>query len=122
MTYEEYKNAIDFLCIEYIQVTVDLKTEYDNFKNLNLITNAEEAFEWLDEFSDDINHDIIDTHVMFWLDPMVFELKNVYVLEERENLENRVVMHDEINTPMRQISLDYSSFVKLTSLVSSSKK
>lgn len=115
MTYEEYTKVIDFLCIEFLLVVINFETEYESFKNLDLITNADEVFEDLDEFYEGIDHDLIDTHVLFWLNPKTYELNSFLILEERDDLVNNTIMQDRVNTPKRQIVLDYSTFVNLIS-------
>ena len=115
MNYAEYKNVIDFLNLEFITIIVNLETEYEKIKNLDLIISADNAFKSLDKFIENIDYGLVNSYIIFWLDPNIFELKSYLILEDGDDLGNYSFMHEGTNNPKRQLVLDYSSFIKLIS-------
>lgn len=44
MTYEEFKKVVEFLDIKFVQVVVDIETEYSKFQELDLFSDQESKF------------------------------------------------------------------------------
>ena len=122
MTYEEFKKVVAFLDIEQIQVIVNLKKEYEKFKELDLITNMEDAFSYIDRLLDDekmieyvenFKYDL----AFFWLDHD-YKMISYMVSGSDEVIPANCIFHPRKNDPViKQLTLDYDSFIKLIAFV-----
>lgn len=130
MTYEEYKKVVEYLGIEQIQVIVNLKEEYPKFKDLDLVTNTEDAFLDIDSLLEDEKNskyveDFKYYYIFFWLDLdykmisyMVSGLDELIPVncsfKPRKN--DPTIKQTRKNDPViKQLSLDYDAFIKLIS-------
>lgn len=120
MTYEEYKKVVEYLGIEQIQVIINLKEEYKKFKDLDLITNIKEAFSYIDSLIDDekmveYDENFKDDYAFFWLDTD-YKMISYMVSSFDELIPSNCVFHPRENSPViKQISMDYDTFIKLIS-------
>ena len=120
MTYEEYKKVVEYLGIEQIQVIVNLKEEYKKFKDLDLITNTEDAFAYIDSLLDDekmveYTENFKDDYAFFWLDTD-YKMVSYMVSGLDELIPANCVFHPRKNDPViKQLAIDYDAFIKLIS-------
>lgn len=119
MTYDEFKKVVEFLDIEQIQVIVNLKKEYEKFKELDLITNTEDSFSYIDSLLDDekmieYGENFYD-FAFFWLDHD-YKMISYMVSGLDELIPANCIFHPRKNNPIiKQLTLDYDSFIKLIS-------
>ena len=120
MTYDEFKKVVEYLGIEQIQVIVNLKGDYQKFKNLDLVTNTEDAFLYIDSLLDDekmieYGENFKDDYAFFWLDHD-YKMISYMVSGLDELIPANCVFHPRKNAPViKQLSLDYDAFIKLIS-------
>lgn len=116
MTYDEFKKVVEFLDIKFIQVVVDVKTEYSKFQELDLFSEQSDIFK---EIEETLNVGPEDTGaIAFWLDP-----NNDFKIEQYQDLD----IHEDIasdylfgsnetkNWHINRIVLSYDAFIKLIS-------
>ena len=115
ITYEEYKRVVEFLGIELIAVVLDLNSEFDNFKGLDLVLGAEDSFEEIEEYIDACDFDICKIHGVFWLNVNDYTLDSYEIIEGVEEISHNSLFYPNTNTAMNQIVLRYPNFIKLIS-------
>lgn len=115
MTYDEYKKVVEFLGIELVAVVVDLNTEFNNFKGLDLVIGAEDSFEEIDELIEASDFDVCKSYGIFWLNVNDYVLESYEVIEGVEELPNNTLFYPNVNTAKNQIILRYPNFIKLIS-------
>ena len=115
MTYANYKDVVEFLNIQFLQVIVKLDTEYQNFKKLDIIENCSKIFGDIDELIDgeDPEH-FKGSNVSFWIDVNNYLLDSYQVLENNEGVVGSTLI-DSRNIVKNQIVIDFDTFVQLIS-------
>ncbi len=113
MTYEDFRKVVETLNIKYIQVTVNLEEEFSKFKNIGLITDEKEVFEFFDEYIE--NKKPVGHYGVFWLEPNTYELNSYLVLEPEEDIIRNSLIQQETYKAINQIALDYDAFITLIS-------
>ena len=113
MTYEDFRKVVETLNIQYIQVTVTLEKEFSKFKNIDLITDSEEVFNFFEEYIE--NKKPVGQYGVFWLEPNTYKLNSYLVLDEEEDIVRNTLIQPETYKAINQIALDYDTFIKLIS-------
>ena len=120
MTYQEFKNTIQFLDIKYIQIVMN-KEEYLKFKELDLFSEQQYIFnkiyDWLDGQEKLYpKEEIIDKYA-FWLDvnndfkileyATMFSDYDIYI--------DNLLYMNKVTYDENQIILNYDKFIDLIS-------
>ena len=113
MTYEDFRKVTETLNIKYIQVTVNLEEEFSKFKNIDLINDAEEVFEFFEEYIE--NKKPVGQYGIFWLEPNTYKLESYLILEPEEDIVRNTLIQPETYKAINQIALDYDAFITLIS-------
>ena len=113
MTYEDFRKVVETLNIQYIQVTLNLESEFSKFKDLDLIEDSDIVFEYIDQCKE--NCDTNGWYVIFWLNPSQYKLESYLVLESGDDLIRNILIDPKTEKPKNQIALDYDAFIKLIS-------
>lgn len=115
MTYANYKDVVEFLNIQFLQVIVKLDTEYQNFKELDIIENGSKIFEEIDELLEGVNPEYFKgSNVSFWIDVNNYSLDSYQVLENGDGIVSSTLI-DSRNIVKNQIVINYDTFIQLIS-------
>lgn len=116
MTYEEFKKVVEFLDIKFVQVVVDIKTEYSKFQDLDLFSEQSDIFE---EIEETLNVGPEDTGaIAFWLDPYNdFKIERYQDLDILEDFSSDYLFgcNETKNWHINRIVLGYDKFIDLIS-------
>lgn len=116
MTYEEFKKVVKFLDIKFVQVVVDIETEYSKFQELDLFSDQSDIFE---EIEDTLNVGPEDGGaIIFWLDPdNDLKIEKYRELDLNEDFSSDYLFGNSETEiwHINRIVLNYDAFIKLIS-------